>query len=195
MCSGLCVQLVCGEKVHLARCSPSLGEEWVWPGKGSAGSPALEQPSAAVFGSAGAERISQAGHPSLGTGARQAWPLGMGTLPGDCQGAASAPSPLHSCDSCWVCRSCAGSLGVSEPFIGPEKTTVGFGLSVLAVGALLAIFSPSAVLCSMFPHPGLLLGACLHLGILSHRPIYFDFFPVAMGLWFVAQDWSALRNV
>lgn len=45
------------------------------------------------------------------------------------------------------------------------------------------------------PHAGLLLGACLHLGILSHHPIYSGFFSVAMGLWFVAQGWTALGEV
>ena len=86
-------------------------------------------------------------------------------------------------------------MGVCEPFVGPEKTMVGFGLSVLAAGALLAVFSLSALLCSMLPYAGLLLGACLHLGILSHCLIYFGFFPVAMSLWFVPQGWSALGEV
>lgn len=86
-------------------------------------------------------------------------------------------------------------MGVSEPFLGPEKTMVEFGLSVLAVGVLLAMLSLSTLLCSMFPHAGLLLGACSHLGILSHCPIYFGFFPVAMGLSFVAWGWSALWEV
>lgn len=72
---------------------------------------------------------------------------------------------------------------------------VGFGLNALAVGAFLGMFSPSALLCSMLPHAGLLLGACLHLDVLSHCPIYFGFFPVAVSLWFVAQGWSALGEV
>lgn len=76
-------------------------------------------------------------------------------------------------------------MGVSEPFVRPEKIMVGFGLSMLAVGALLAM------LCSVFPPPtGLLLGPCLHQRILSHHPICFGFFLLAMDLWLVAQRWS-----
>lgn len=38
-----------------------------------------------------------------------------------------------------LCTPVPGSAGVSEPFVGAEETMVGFGLSVLAVGALLAL--------------------------------------------------------
>lgn len=38
-----------------------------------------------------------------------------------------------------LCAPVAGSAGVSEPFVGPEETMLGFGLRVLAVGALLAL--------------------------------------------------------
>lgn len=35
-----------------------------------------------------------------------------------------------------LCTPVPGATGVSEPFVGPQETMVGFGLSVLAVGAL-----------------------------------------------------------
>lgn len=35
-----------------------------------------------------------------------------------------------------LCTPVPGVTGVSEPFVGPQETMVGFGLSVLAVGAL-----------------------------------------------------------
>ena len=176
-CSGLCMPLVCGEKVHLARSSliPGRGEGltreglgWVTGAGCARAASRTSRSRAGLFG---------AGCPPWGglkAGTWQGWPPEMGTLPGDCRGAGSAPSPLHSRGSCWVCRSRAGSAGVPEPCVGPEKIVVGFGLSALALGALLAVFSLSAPLCSVLPRAGLVPRACLHLGVFSHRPIYFN---------------------
>lgn len=75
-----------------------------------------------------------------------------------------SPFPLGSQGFHWVRGSCVGSVGASEPFVGPEGTTpVGFGLSVLAAGALLALSSLllstflaslGTGLCSVLPHTG-----------------------------------------
>lgn len=97
-------------------------------GEGSAGSPV---PQAAVSRSAGAEWVSLGLNvPPLALGPGRGVPVGWG----HCLVAAEEQD-----QSLPLCSPVAGSAGVSEPFVGPEETVVGFGLRVLAVGALLAL--------------------------------------------------------
>lgn len=75
---------------------------------------------------------------------------------GHCLVTAEEQGQLLLLCSCVTLAGFAGAVmrlgGVSEPFVRPEKTTVGFGLSMLAVGAFLAM------LCSASCSP--LQGSC-----------------------------------
>lgn len=145
------------------RAWPRGGDE-VWPGTGS-------DVCTGVASSCGF-RISRSAVPGLSglgvpAGGSRCWgQAGVALWGGDATWGLprSSPFPLGSRGSHWVRGSCVGSVGASEPFVGPEGTTpVGFGLSMLAAGALLALFSLllSTFLaslgtgpCSVLPHTG-----------------------------------------
>lgn len=120
MLGAVCVVGVCGDKIHLAQSSSIPGTG------GDQGRGQLGHQCCLLWGSLELlfpDQLELSGSvwdecPSLSAGARQRCPCGMGTLQDQ-----SLP----------LCTPVPGSAGVSE------ETMVGFGWSVLALGALLAL--------------------------------------------------------